>query len=108
LDWPRRRLDLRCSGSLHRINHNCAGLDSLDLAKEVLQVGLRQQQKIWRVDAEPLAAKLYLPLRFFAGNIKYGNIISAEFVGHLKQQGALADARIAAEQDERARNNSAA
>src|SRR5215216_1212625 len=76
--------------------------EAINLFKDALKAGLRQKVEALRIDAQPLAAQLDLPLALFAGNVEDFAISFRELVCDLREQRGLANARIAANQYERA------
>ena len=72
-----------------------------------LRVRGSQQVEVFGVHTQPLGAELYLPCRLLAGDVENG-VIFAKKLAYLQQYRAFSDARLAAQQDERAFYKSAA
>jgi hypothetical protein len=93
---------------LDRVDDDRARLQSLNLVDDVFEVRLGKDENVLCFDCEPLATQLDLPLRLFTGDIQHERSGGAESVRHLKQQRALANTGIAADQYERTRHDAAA
>src|SRR5688572_10107680 len=104
----RRGFDRARKDSLNRIDDHSAGTESIDLVKYLFEVGFGKRVKVAGSDAEAIAAKLDLPLGFLAGDVEHDSARAAQTIRNLKQQRALADAWIAANQHERAGHDPAA
>ena len=76
--------------------------------KDVFEIGFGQQVKVLGFDAESLAAQFDLPFRLFAGNVKHERVVARSVYRRPEQERAFADARIAADQNERAGHDAAA
>ena len=107
-DAAGRGRDRRRKNRLHRVDHQKAGLDFLDVLENALQRGFAQDQQIRRGDAQTLGAHLDLARRFLAGNVETGDTFFAYGGKGLQQQRRFADTRVAADQDHRAGHQPAA
>jgi hypothetical protein len=84
------------------------GLDAADLLENALGAGLRQQVERRVAHAQPVAARLDLVFRLLARGIEHRTDVVGEVGRRLQQQGRLAYARLAAEQDQGSGDNAAA
>ena len=84
------------------------GTQPRDLFEDALETRFRQQVQRRPFDAEPVAARLDLMLRFLAGAVEHRPDRVREMRRGLQQQRRLADARLAADQHERSGNDAAA
>ena len=73
-----------------------------------VQVGFRDHQQIARDGAQPLAAQPDLLDRFFAGDIQDFVVVACQTEKDLEHQGRFADARVPADQHQRAAHQAAA
>ena len=85
-----------------------AGLSAGDLLEDALEAGLGEQVERRVADAEPLAARLDLMLGFLARAVEHRADRARHVRRRLQQQRRLADARLAAEQHQRSRDDAAA
>ncbi len=92
---------------LDRIDHDNVGLDLFDPVENRLGRRLGEHQHIFSRLGEPLGAQFDLVRRFLAGDVEHPVAATSEPCRHLEQQGRLTDARLAAQQDERARDHAA-
>ena len=107
-DAAGRRLELDGKDGLHRVDDDQRRLEPRDLFENALDAGLRQQVERRCADAKAVAAAFDLVLGFLAGRIEDWSDIGREMRGGLQQQRGFADARLAAQQHQRARNDAAA
>ena len=105
---PGRRLELDRKHRLDRIDDDERRLEARDLFEDALDAGFGQQIERRRADAEPIAAALDLVLGLLARRVEHRTDLAREVRGGLQQQRRLADARLAAEQHERAGHDAAA
>src|SRR5262249_38014201 len=83
-------------------------LQSLDFLNDVFEIGFGQEIDVPCVYDETFAAQFDLAFRLFAGDVKHERTGGAQFIGNLQQQRALADSRIASDQNKRAGYDAAA
>ena len=83
-------------------------LQARDLLEDALDARLRQQIERRVADAEPIAAALDLVLGLLARCVEHGADRAREVRRRLQQQRRLADAGLAAQQHQRARNDATA
>ena len=107
-DAAGRRLELQREHRLDRVDDHQRRLDAADFLEDALDAGLGKQVERRVADAEAIAARLDLVLGFFARGIEHRADRLREVRGRLQQQRGLADAGLAAEQDQRAGNDAAA
>ena len=107
-DAAGRRLELQREHRLHGVDDEQRRLDAADFLEDALDAGLGEQVQRRVADAETIAARLDLMLGLLARGIEHGADVCAKLRGRLQQQRRLADARLAAEQDERAGHDAAA
>ncbi len=112
-DAAGRRLELQREHRLHRVDDDQGGPQTRDLFEDPLEAGLRQQIErrpalVEFRGAEPLSSGLDLMLGFLARAVQDRSGRVREVRGRLQQERRLADARLAADQDERSRHNAAA
>ena len=105
---PGRRLELQREHRLHRIDDHERRLDARDLLENPLEARLGEQVERRVADAEPLAARLDLVLGLLAGAVEHRADRARHVRRGLQQQRRLADARLAAEQHQRAGHDAAA
>jgi hypothetical protein len=72
-----------------------------------LQRGFTENEQIGRGYVQAFGAHFYLTRRFFAGNVKAGESFLADCRKGLQQQRRFADTGIAADQNDRSRNEAA-
>ena len=72
--------------------------DRLDYAFAVVAGGEQQPSA---GDSQPVGAELYLPFGFLAGNVEY-SVLAAHEAAYLEQQRGFSDARVAADEHQRA------
>ena len=101
-DAAGRGREARRVDGLHRVHDQGGRLELVHVLEDALEARLRHQEEAGAGDAQPLAPHLDLPLRFLAGDVEHGAALAAEQVRHLQQQRALADPRLAADEDHRA------
>jgi hypothetical protein len=77
---------LRREDGLNRIDDDSARPLALDFVENVFEVRLRQQKEVRGLDAEPLAAHLYLPLRLLARDVEHALVLPTQLVRDLQQQ----------------------
>ena len=85
-----------------------AGLSRGDLFEDALEAGLGEDVERRPLDAEPLAARLDLVLGLLAGAVEHRADRLREVRRRLQQQRRLADARLAADEHQRAGHDAAA
>ena len=102
-DW-----NLQREHRLDRIDDDERRLEARDLLEDALETGLGQDVERRALDAEPLAARLDLVLRLFARAVEHRPERLREVRGCLEQQRRLADARLAADEHQRPRDDAAA
>ncbi len=109
-DRPRRGGKLRLVNHLDRIDDGHGRLMPRDLMKNSLDVRFGQDQKLIRFDAQSSGPQGGLAGRFLAGDVKHLGRVGRRRhrVGDLKQESRFADARLPADQHDRAGNDSAA
>ena len=106
-DAARGGLKPRGKDRLNRIDDDERRLEPLDLFEDALEAGFGEQVQRRPVDRQPLAAQLDLMLGLFARAVENGTDVARHVRGHLQQQRGFSDARLAAEQHERAGNDAA-
>ena len=97
---------LRTVHGLDGVNHRDVRLDIPDLFFHGVQGVLRQNVEV-ALHAQPPGAQLDLPRGFLAGNVHHALSVPGQVVAGLQQQGALSDARVAADQDQSALDDAA-
>ena len=107
-DAAGRRLELEREHRLNRVDDEQARAHTPDLLEDALDAGLGQQVERRVADAEPLAARLHLVLGLLAGRVEHRPVHAREVGRRLQQQRRLTDARLAAEQHQRAGHDAAA
>ncbi len=103
-----RALDLRGGHRLHRVEDQQGRLDLVQVAEDGGQVGLGGQIEVVVERADAVGAQPHLARRLLAGHIEGAVLGAGRLGGHVQQQGGLADAGFAREQDDRARHEAAA
>jgi len=104
----RRALELVRVRGLDRVDEHHAGLERARVVHDRFQPCLAQRVHRAGVDREPLGAQPDLVGRFFARDVQCGNPGALEARGALQQQGGLANAGLAADEDDRSRNDAPA
>ncbi len=107
-DAAGRRLKLQREDRLNRVHDDERRLDAGDLLEYALEARLRQQVQRRAADAKPLATRFDLMLRLFAGAVQHRADRPRHVGRRLQQQRRLADARLAAQQHQRTRDDAAA
>ena len=107
-DAARRRLKLQREDGLHRVDDDQRRLDARDLLENALEAGFGEQIERRAADREPLAARLDLMLGLLARAVEDRAAAARHVRGGLQQQRRLADAGLAAEEDQRSRHDAAA
>ena len=114
-DAARARLDRLGVDALHRVDDDHARLKLLDVARDGFEVRLGQHLDVAGDDAEPLGAQLDLRGRLFAGDVEHRTLagtahdrVAASASHSWISSVRLADARVAADQHDRARHDPAA
>jgi hypothetical protein len=107
-DAAGRRLELHREHGLHRVDDHERRPQPGDLLEDALDAGLRQQVERRNADAEPVAAALDLMLRLLARGVQHRPDGAREMCRGLQQERRLADARLAAEENEGAGHDAAA
>ena len=98
-----RRFQFHRKDRLHRINYYCLRVETVNLFKDSLKTGFRQQVKPFRVDAQSLAAQFDLPLALFARDVQNFAVVGRELVCDRKQQCRFSDPGVAAYQNQASR-----
>ncbi len=107
-DAARRRLELERVDRLNRVDDHERRLDARHLLEDALEARFRQQIERRLADLETLTPRFDLVFRFLAGAVQHRPDRPRHVRGGLEQQRGLADARFAAEQDERSGDDAAA
>src|SRR5688572_387264 len=107
-DAARRRLELGRPHRLHRVHDDERRLEARDFLQDPLDACFGQQIEGRLPHAETVAAALHLMFGFLARRVEHGADVAREVGGRLEQQRGLADAGLAAEQDQRTGNDAAA
>ena len=94
--------------SLDGIDDEQPGFDLLNVAYDSLQRGFAENEQIGRGYVQAFGAHFYLTRRFFARNIKASESFLAYRRKGLQQQRRFSDTGIAADQNDRSRNEAAA
>ena len=100
-DAAGRRLEFQREDGLDRIDDDEGGTQPRNLFEDALEAGLRQDVERRAFDAEALAPRLDLMLRFLARAVQHRPGGLREVRGGLQQQRRLPDARLAADQHQR-------
>ena len=103
-----RRLELQREHRLDRVDDDERRIEPPDLFEDPLEAGLREDVERRALHAEPLTSRLDLVLGLFAGAVEHGAEVVRKVCRRLQQQRGLADAGLAADQDQRSRNDAAA
>src|SRR2546425_3469222 len=98
-----RRLKLQREDRLNRIDNDERGFDPGNFLEDAFQTRFGEQIERRPADRQALPARLDLVLRFFARAVQHGTDRSGHVRGGLQEQRRLADARFAAEKDQRSR-----
>ena len=104
----RQPVDISRSHGLNGIDDHKLRADPLDLVQDVRDVRLARDENALRQRFESLCAQPDLSGRFFARDVQNRTVHFGIAVGHLQEKRRLADAGLAAEQHDRARQNAPA
>ena len=108
-DRTGRALDGVGKHRLDRIDHQqCGRLHRMEAGENVAHAGRRGKLDRRVTQPETRSAQSHLPRRLFAADVDCASPTFRDFRGRLEQQRRLADPRIAAHQDRRARHETAA
>jgi hypothetical protein len=100
-------LDTRGADRLDRVDDQQCGPGLLDVGEHGAEVGLGREVELVVDAAGAVGAQPHLARRLLAGDVERPVLEPRGLGGHLEQQGALADARLAREQYGGARHESA-
>ena len=89
---------------LHRVDDQQGRLDRLDVAEHGAEVGLGGEVELVLDAADAVGAQPHLGGRLLAGDVQHAVAQRRRPRRHLEQQRGLADARLAGQQDGRARH----
>ena len=93
---------------LDRVDDDERGTEARDLLEDALEARLGEDVEGRLLDPEPLAARLDLMLGFLARAVEHRPDGARKVRRGLQEERGLADARLAADQDERSRHDTAA
>ena len=107
-DTARGRIQVLVIGRLDTVYNSEDRTDGRDVLQDGLQTGFRDQKQVLGFQAKTLGSHFNLPGALLAGNIQDGPMQVRCLSGNLQQQGGLSDARIAADENQRAGDKAAA
>ena len=105
-DAAGRRVELGIGDGLDAVDDDQAGLQVVDGGDDVGQHRLAEQPQVGPDDAQPLGAQAHLRCALFGADVQ--GAVPLPRRQQLQQQRGLADARLAAEQDDRAGHDAVA
>jgi hypothetical protein len=106
-DAAGRRLEIRQEHRLDRIDDERTRLDVVEVALDDRQIVLRPQEEPVGRDPEPVGAHLHLGRRLLGGDVQHRRSRLSQRPRRLQQERALPDARVAADQHQRAAHHAA-
>ena len=107
-DATRRRFEIGQEHRLDRVDDQRAGLHVVEMRLHDRQIVLRPEQEPVGRDAEPVSAHLHLHRGLLGGDVQDRRGSLRQRPGRLEKQRALAHARVAADQHQRAAHHAAA
>ena len=92
------------SDGLNRVDHEQVGVDRVDLAEHIREVGFGGKVEAIDDGTGALGAQAHLADRFFARNIEHAESAFGGVGGYFEKERGLAYARLTREQDDCARD----
>ena len=107
-DRARRRADAIGVDGLDRVDQHQSGLELTPGGGEALDAGRGQEPQVAGHAAQSVGTQTNLRRALLTAHVEDGSALLLEVSGELEREGRLANARLAAEQDHRARDQTAA